>query len=201
MQTNEHPYGKGAEKFKELVEKKSGGKIKIEIFGNSTLGNARDQIEGLQLGTIQLHIGSVAPIANFAPKMGVFSLPYLFRDREHVVKVLDGPIGQEVAQGLQDKGIVFLSYMENGWRHTTNNAHLIVTPADFKGLKMRSLERPVYVEMFLIHTTDIHVIRRDYNRLGFAVQLCDLCCLGWTLSDVKEIPENVLRDILPTKLT
>lgn len=58
--------------------------------------------------------------------------------------------------------------------------------------------------LFLIHTTDIHVIhqhRRDYNRLGFSVQLCGLCYLGWTLSDVKEIPENVLRDILPTKLT
>lgn len=77
-------------------------------------------------------------------------MPYLFRDREHAVKVLDGPIGQEVAQGLQDKGIVFLSYMENGWRHTTNNAHPIVTPADFKGLKMRSLESPVYVEMFQV---------------------------------------------------
>lgn len=148
LQNDNHPYAKGAEKFKEVAEKKSNGKIKVQIFGNSTLGNARDEIEGLQLGTIQMHIGSIAPVANFAPKMGALSLPYLFRDREHAIKVLDGPIGQAVAQGMEDKGIVLLSYMENGWRHTTNNVHPIVKPEDFKGLKMRALESPVYVEMF-----------------------------------------------------
>lgn len=148
LQTDDHPYGKGAIKFKELVEKNSNGQIKVEIFGNSQLGNARDEIEGLQLGTLQLHIGSVAPVANFAPKMGALSLPYLFTSREQAYKVLDGPVGQEVAKDLDSKGIVLLSYMENGWRHMTNNVRPIHSAADVKGLKMRALESPVYVDMF-----------------------------------------------------
>jgi tripartite ATP-independent transporter DctP family solute receptor len=145
LQTTEHPYQKGAEKFKQLVEEKSGGKIHIDIFPSSQLGNGRDEIEGLQLGSIQFHVGSVAPVANFAPKLNVLSLPYLFRDKDHAIKVLDGDIGKELSADLEGKGIVNLAYWENGWRHMTNNVKPIKTAADFKGLKIRVQESPVYM--------------------------------------------------------
>ncbi|UFJ38923.1 DctP family TRAP transporter solute-binding subunit [Brevibacillus humidisoli] len=145
LQNTEHPYQKGAEKFKELLAQKSNGRIEVNIFPSSQLGNGRDQIEGLQLGTIHLHIGSVAPVANFAPKLNVLSLPYLFRDREHVFQVLDGEIGKELSADLESKGMINLSFWENGWRHLTNDVRPIKTAEDASGLKIRVLESPAYV--------------------------------------------------------
>lgn len=145
LQGGDHPYQKGAEKFKELIEAKSNGRIQVDIFPSSQLGNGRDQIEGLQMGSIQLHIGSVAPVANFAPKMNVLSMPYLFDSREHAVKVLDGEIGQELSKDLETKGIINLSFWENGYRHLTNNLKPIKTANDAAGLKVRVQESPAYI--------------------------------------------------------
>jgi TRAP-type transport system periplasmic protein len=145
LQGGDHPYQKGAEKFKQIVEEKSQGKIKINIFPSSQLGNGRDEIEGLQLGTIQFHIGSVAPVANFAPKLNVLSLPYLFQSREQAIKVLDGDLGKELSSDLEKKGIINLMFWENGFRHLTNNVKPIKTAADVKGLKIRVQESPAYI--------------------------------------------------------
>jgi len=147
VNTADHPYQLGAEKFKQLVEERSGGRIQIDIFPNSQLGNARDQIEGLQLGTIHFYVGSVAPAANFAPKLNALGLPYLFRDRDHAFKVLDGEIGQELTVELAGKGIEHLSFWENGWRNMTNNVRQIKTADDVKGLKIRVQEAPAYVAL------------------------------------------------------
>ncbi|RXT04798.1 DctP family TRAP transporter solute-binding subunit [Ammoniphilus sp. CFH 90114] len=145
LQGGEHPYHKGAEKFKSILEEKSQGRIQVDIFPSSQLGNGRDQIEGLQLGTIQLHVGSVAPVANFAPKMNVLSMPYLFENREHALKVLDGEIGNELSKDLESKGILNLMFWENGYRHLTNNVRPIKTAADAQGLKLRVQESPAYI--------------------------------------------------------
>ncbi|WP_167577977.1 DctP family TRAP transporter solute-binding subunit [Ammoniphilus sp. YIM 78166] len=147
LQGGDHPYQKGAEKFKDLVEQNSNGRIKVDIFPSSQLGNGRDQIEGLQMGSIQLHVGSVAPVANFAPKMNVLSMPYLFDSREHAVKVLDGEIGAELSKDLESKGIVNLAFWENGYRHMTNNTRPIKSANDAAGLKVRVQESPVYISM------------------------------------------------------
>ncbi|MEW9673833.1 DctP family TRAP transporter solute-binding subunit [Ammoniphilus sp. 3BR4] len=145
LQGGEHPYQTGSVKFKELVEGKSDGRIQIDIFPSSQLGNQRDIIEGLQMGTVQLHVGSVAPVANFAPKLNVLSLPYLFRDKEHAFSVLDGEIGKELAVDLEAKGIKNLAYWENGWRHLTNATKPIKSAADASGLKIRIQESPAYI--------------------------------------------------------
>jgi tripartite ATP-independent transporter DctP family solute receptor len=140
-----HPYQAGAEKFKELVEQRSEGRIAIDIFASSTLGNSRDQIEGLQLGTVDFYVGSVAPVANFGPKLNILSMPYLFRDKEHAFAVLDGEIGQELADELPAKGIVNIAFWENGWRHMTNNVRPIKSASDVAGLKFRVQESPAYI--------------------------------------------------------
>lgn len=145
LQTETHPYHKGALKFKELVEKKSNGRIRIDIFPSSQLGNGRDQIEGAQIGSIHFHIGSVAPVTNFAPKFNLLNLPYLFESREHAFRVLDGEIGKEIASDLENRGIINLGYMENGWRHMTNNKKPIKTSADAAKLKLRVQESPPYI--------------------------------------------------------
>ncbi|MED4207341.1 DctP family TRAP transporter solute-binding subunit [Neobacillus mesonae] len=145
LQTETHPYHKGALKFKELVEKKSNGRIQIDIFPSSQLGNGRDQIEGAQIGSIHFHIGSVAPVTNFAPQFNVLNLPYLFESREHAFRVLDGEIGQQIAANLPNRGLMNLGYMENGWRHMTNNVRTFKTAKDAAGLKIRVQESPPYI--------------------------------------------------------
>ncbi|NWQ42868.1 DctP family TRAP transporter solute-binding subunit [Bacillus sp. EB106-08-02-XG196] len=145
LQTETHPYHKGATKFKELLESKSDGRIQIDIFPSSQLGNGRDQIEGAQIGSIHFHIGSVAPVTNFAPKFNVLNIPYLFESREHAFKVLDGEIGEDLASNLPNRGLINLGFMENGWRHMTNNKQPIKTSYDASSLKIRVQESPPYI--------------------------------------------------------
>ena len=145
LQTETHPYQAGAMKFKELVEDETEGRVKIHIFPSNQLGNGRDQIEGTQIGSIHFHIGSIAPVTNFAPKFNLLNLPYLFESREHAFRVLDGEIGKEIAAGLEPKGLINLGFMENGWRHMTNNKIPISNSSDASGLKLRVQESPAYI--------------------------------------------------------
>ena len=145
LQTETHSYHKGAVKFKELVESKSDGRIQIDIFPSSQLGNGRDQIEGAQIGSIHFHIGSVAPVTNFAPKFNVLNMPYLFESREHAFRVLDGEIGEELSADLANRGLMNLGFMENGWRHMTNDERPIKTADDAAHLKLRVQESPPYI--------------------------------------------------------
>ncbi|MEK5270131.1 DctP family TRAP transporter solute-binding subunit [Aeribacillus sp. FSL K6-8394] len=143
----DHPYQLGAEKFKEIVESNAPEPISVEIYHSAQLGSERDLTEGLQLGTIDL---AIAPgtIANFEPAMKILDLPYIFRDKEHAYKVLDGEIGDQLASGLPEKNLRLLAYWENGFRHITNNIRPIYTPDDLEGIKIRVPENPTYVDTF-----------------------------------------------------
>ncbi|GAA0316504.1 DctP family TRAP transporter solute-binding subunit [Bacillus carboniphilus] len=143
----DHPYNLAAEKFKEVLEANAPQDVKVEIFHSSQLGSERDLTEGLQLGTVDI---AIAPgtIGGFEPKMGVLDLPYIFRDREHAYKVLDGEIGKELAENLPNSDLRLLSYWENGFRNVTNSSKPIVTPEDLKGIKIRVPENGIYVDTF-----------------------------------------------------
>ncbi len=143
-----HPYHLGLEKFAQLIEERTGGKVKIEIFHSNQLGNERDMIEGLQMGTVDMVVSSTGPIGGFEPKMLVVDLPFLFRDREHAYKVLDGEVGKELLSSLSSKGITGLAFWENGFRHITNSKKPINTPEDLKGLKIRTMENQVHMDSF-----------------------------------------------------
>lgn len=149
-----HPYHLGLVKFAELVSQKTNGQVKIDIYANGQLGNERDMIEGLQIGTIDLVVSSTGPVSNFVPEMGVVDLPFLFRDHEHAYKVLDGPIGQGLLAKFQSKNIVGLAFWENGFRHLTNSKRAVATPNDVKGLKIRTMENPVHQETFRVLGAD-----------------------------------------------
>ena len=143
----DHPYNLAAEKFKEILEDNAPQPVKVEIFHSSQLGSERDLTEGLQLGTVDI---AIAPgtIGAFEPKMGVLDLPYIFRDKEHAYKVLDGEIGQELAADLPSIDLRLLSYWENGFRHVTNSSKPIITPEDLEGVKIRVPENNIYVDSF-----------------------------------------------------
>jgi tripartite ATP-independent transporter DctP family solute receptor len=144
---NSH-YQAASLKFKELVEKATDGKVKIEIHPNGELGGEREMIEAVQLGTLDLVLTSSGPLGNFASKSNAFDFPFLFRDREHAYKVLDGEIGGEVNKQLEEVGITILAWGENGFRNMTNSKRPIIKPEDLKGIKIRTMENKVHLDSF-----------------------------------------------------
>lgn len=142
----EKPYAIGAVKFAELVKEKTKGEVEIQIFPSSQLGNQRDLVEGLTFGTVDMTLTSTAVLANFLPKMAIFDLPFIFRDIPHTYKALD-TVGMEMDKELEPTGLKLLAFFENGVRHLTNNVRPVKTPEDMKGLKIRVMEQPVYIEM------------------------------------------------------
>lgn len=141
-------YGVAADAFEKAIGQSSNGQIKIQQFPNSALGGEREVIEGLQLGTIDLAVVSTGATLNFVPETGVIDIPFLFRDLNHARKVLDGPIGQKLLADFPAKGLIALAWGEQGFRHLTNNVRAVKTPADLKGLKIRTTENPIHITAF-----------------------------------------------------
>jgi tripartite ATP-independent transporter DctP family solute receptor len=146
--TKVHQYHIGATMLAEQVEKNSGGKMKIEVFPDAQLGGERDLAEGTRLGTVDMAVaaaGSVLPL--WVPEFQIVEMPFLFRDRAHAYKVLDGVLGDDL-KGLSDKkGLKVLGFWEVGFRNMTNNKKPIQEPADMQGLKIRVQQSKVYIEM------------------------------------------------------
>ncbi len=139
-------YGVGSTAFCEDIEKGTQGRYKCQQFPSSALGGEREMIEAVQLGTLDLVNTSTGPVGNFVPEVKIVDIPFLFRDYNHARRVLDGPIGQDILTKFPAKGLVALSWTENGFRHMTNNKQPIVKPADAAGLKMRTMENKVHME-------------------------------------------------------
>lgn len=137
-----------AAKFKELVEQRTDGKINVEIYPNSTLGDERTTIEGMQAGTIDMGVITCGPVANFVPEISVFEMPFLFASAEEAYKVLDGPIGDKVIAMLDKVNLKGLAYAERGFRNLTNSKKPVLKVEDIKGLKIRVMENPLYIDAF-----------------------------------------------------
>jgi C4-dicarboxylate-binding protein DctP len=131
------PKGKGAIKFKELAEKYTDGKVKVEVYPNSSLYKDKEEIEALQLGSVQMLAPSTAKFAPLGAKeFEALDLPWLFKDEETYTKAMKGPVGKWLFQKLESKGISGLAYWDNGFHMTSANRPLLM-PADFQGLKIR----------------------------------------------------------------
>ena len=131
------PKGKGSLKFKELAEKYTNGKAVIEVYPNSQLYKDNEELQALQLGSVQM----LAPsLAKFGPlgvrEFEVFDLPYILPDKAALRKVTDGALGKKLLGLLGSKGITGLAYWDNGFKDMSANKKLLM-PADFRGLKMR----------------------------------------------------------------
>ncbi len=137
-----------ATKFADLTSQYTQGAVRIKVFPGGQLGSDREMTEGVMLGTVEATIVATGNIAGFEPKFMVFDLPFLFRDEEHGLRVLDGPIGQKISALLEAKGIKVLSYGSNGFRNMIAVKRKIKSPDDMRGLKFRVMESPVFVAMF-----------------------------------------------------
>lgn len=143
--SDSHQYQIGAKEFADLIEEKSDGKIKVDIHGNSTLGNEAEAIEQVIDGTIDMTVVAAdSSLANTVPEMNLFGLPYVFEDREHVYSKLDGEPGKKLLGLLDDKNMKGLGFWEVGFRHMTNNKKEVKVPADLKGMKIRVQPAPVW---------------------------------------------------------
>jgi C4-dicarboxylate-binding protein DctP len=131
------PKGQAAERFKQLAEKATNGRVKVEVYPNSQLYKDKEELEALQLGAVQMLAPSLAKFGPLGVKeFEVFDLPYIFPNKTALYNVTEGPIGKGLLKKLETKGITGLAYWDNGFKIMSANKPLN-TPADFRGLKMR----------------------------------------------------------------
>ncbi len=142
-----HPVHKGLEVLAAEVEKQSGGKMKIKIFPDGQLGSEREVVELLQIGSIAMTKVNAAVMANFSPKYEVLGVPYLFRDRDHLFKVLEGPIGKEILESSSAYLLKGLCFYDAGSRSFYTKDKPILEPNDLKGMKIRVMNHQMSVDM------------------------------------------------------
>jgi tripartite ATP-independent transporter DctP family solute receptor len=133
------------EVFKPMVEEKSGGRIKVELYPASQLGDDVKLIEQLRSGTLESAIPVPSPLVGLVPELAIFDMPFLFSSNQMADKVLDGEIGKKLDVLMAEKGLINLGWGELGFRHVTNSKRDIRTPDDLKGLKLRTMENPIHI--------------------------------------------------------
>jgi tripartite ATP-independent transporter DctP family solute receptor len=139
-----------AKKFNDLLKEKTKGEIKLSLFPDSTLGNAQTMISAVRGGTIDMEMSGSPNFSGLEPKLNAIDIPFIFKDREHVYKVLDGEIGQGLLKALEDKGLKGLAFWDVGFRAFSNSKHAVNTPDDIKGLKVRTNQNPMYIQAFTL---------------------------------------------------
>ncbi len=141
------PQVRAAEVFKRIVEQETVGRVRVDLYPNNQLGNQRDVIEGIQLGTVEMsNVASV--LAAFVKEVNLFELPFLFENREHFHAVLDSEIGEGVKPALLRRGFHLLGYFDAGVRHIMTTDRPIEGLADLQGLKVRTMENPLHLATF-----------------------------------------------------
>jgi tripartite ATP-independent transporter DctP family solute receptor len=141
-----HPVAQGMEKFKEVVETKSGGKIKVNLFLGGALGSDQANVSALQGGTLEMVSMNSGILASQVKDFSVFDFPFMFADGKEADAVVDGPFGKKMHAKLLDKGIVGLGYYELGFRHMSNGRRPITKVSDIEGLKLRVIPNPINVD-------------------------------------------------------
>ncbi|MHB1407111.1 MAG: TRAP transporter substrate-binding protein [Desulfitobacteriaceae bacterium] len=139
----DHSLVVAAKKFADIVSQKSDGRIEVKIFPNNTIGGQRELIEGMQLGTVDMSVNDPGLLSNFAPRIGILDLPYLFKDYNQVRKVLDGEVGKALTDDLLKQGVRSLSWAGTAFRDVLTSKE-VKTANDLKGQKLRAPEAPVY---------------------------------------------------------
>lgn len=182
-----NPRVTAAEMFGFLLEQSSRGKYTVKVAHSATLGDDRQMLKSVRLGTMQITVNSDGPVAEIVPELSAFGLPYLFESLPAAWEVLDGPIGDELAAKLEEKGYVVLAWWDNGIRKITHVNKPIRTPADIKGMKIRTPQSQVTIDAF--EALGANPAPLAFSELPAALQ-----------SGVFEGQENPLANIYSSKL-
>lgn len=143
-----HPQTLGLQIFKNYVEERTKGDLQVAIYPNSQLGAERESVEQVKNGSLEMATASAGPLTTFNNKFMVLDIPFAFDSYEIAWAVLDGPMGQKLLESNEAIGMKGLAYMENGFRHVTNNVRPITKPADLDGIKIRTMEAPMHMANF-----------------------------------------------------
>ena len=148
LNNTDHPVSLGVKRFAELVAAKSGGKLKVQEFPSSQLGNELQQQSALQGGVQEMTAPATTSLAGIVKEFGLVDFPFSVGNFAQADALLDGPLGQALIAKLPEKGLVALGYWDLGFRNVTNSKHAITKPEDLEGLKIRVIPNPVFLETF-----------------------------------------------------
>ena len=140
--------GRATKFFADDLAKRTGGKLKLKGFANASLGSDPQMQNALIGGAQEMTVVSTATLVGIVSDFGVYDLPFVFGNEREADTILDGPFGKALAAKLQDKGLVGLVYWENGFRNLTNKKHPIAKVEDMRGIKLRVMQNPIYIDMF-----------------------------------------------------
>ncbi|MBE7367836.1 TRAP transporter substrate-binding protein [Ramlibacter pallidus] len=141
-----HPVVLGMEKFAELVDQKSGGKLKVQVFPGGALGSDQANVSALQGGTLEMASMNSGIFASLVKDFAIYDFPFLFGNPREADAIVDGAFGRNLHAKLEDKGLVGLGYYELGFRHITNSRRPITKVEDIAGLKLRVIPNPINVD-------------------------------------------------------
>jgi TRAP-type transport system periplasmic protein len=141
-----HPAVAGMKKFADTVAAKSGGKIKVQLFLNGTLGSDQATLSSIKGGIVEMAVMNSGILASEVKALSVFDFPFLFANEKESDAIVDGPVGQKMHAQLQDKGVIGLAYWELGFRNITTSKRPLNKVEDIEGLKLRVIPSPINVD-------------------------------------------------------
>ena len=144
----DHPVGLGVKRMQEVLNAKTGGKIKINAFWGGSAGGDLPATQALRAGTQEMVCTSSSPLVGIVKELGAFDLPFLFANEKEADIVLDGPAGAYFNKKLEDAGLVNLAYWENGFRNLTNSKRPVARAEDFDGVKVRVMQNNIFLDTF-----------------------------------------------------
>ena len=182
-----NPKALGATFFAEQMSKRSNGRITVQVAGAAQLGDDQTMLTAMRTGTMDMSVNSQGPVSAVVPETAALGMPFLFSTLPQAWKVLDGPIGKELAKKFEAKNLVVLAWWDNGIRQTTNNKRPINKPEDLKGMKIRTPADPATVDLFQAMGASTQQI--NFSELYVAIQ-----------QGVVDGQENPLANIHSSKL-
>ena len=160
--------GRGSKVFADEVDKLSGGKMKVRVFGAGSLGPDVQMQQALIGGAQEMMVGSTATLVGITKEMALWDTPFLFNNAKEADAVLDGPVGTKVKAKLEEKGLVGLVYWENGFRNLTNNKRAVTKLEDMEGIKLRVMQNTVFLDSF--KTLGANAIPLPFSELFSALE-------------------------------
>ncbi|WP_118138170.1 TRAP transporter substrate-binding protein [Oceanicella sp. SM1341] len=143
----EYPVSQGMDKFGELLDERTDGRLTARTYHSGILGDQPDAIEQVRLGGIDFAVFNLGPMGPIVEATNVVSLPFIFKDLDHMHRVMDGPIGEEISAAMEEEGLVALAWYDSGSRSFYNTRHPINEPQDLTGMKMRVMNNEMFVGM------------------------------------------------------
>ncbi|WP_298212959.1 TRAP transporter substrate-binding protein [Acidovorax sp.] len=182
-----NPKALGAIYFAEQMAARSSGRITVQVAGAAQLGDDQTMLTAMRTGTLDMSVNSQGPVSAVVPEAAALGLPFLFSSLPQAWKLLDGPIGKELAHKFEAKNLVVLAWWDNGIRQTTNNKRPVTKPDDLKGMKIRTPADPATVDLFEAMGASTQQI--NFSELYVAIQ-----------QGVVDGQENPLANIHSSKL-